>query len=243
MQRTEYGPVGPDLLWRLREEIDRLLPPETPPWVEPASNSRNRRWQPIAVGLALVIIGILSLGAAFLTDSGNPGVWTERAGEAIQAAVRVPQASPSPATSASPSQSPPQAATGALPPSGSPTQASAAPPASGSPTPSAPSARGKSPHPTASPQPSPTPEPSESPETSPTPEPSESPEPSPTPPPGASPQTPASPQTGESRERLLAPEQNEAPVLSPSFGQRPGGTRFYTLKGASFAPPGPKAKR
>lgn len=164
MQRTEYDPLGPDLAWRLRAEIDRLLPPDTPPWFQPTPRASNYRWQAITGGFALVILGALALSAVFVTGSTNPGVWTHRAGDATKSTVSEPEASPGPDTSASPSRDPALAPPGAQPLYSSPPPASSAPQASGTPAPSAQPKRGKSAGTTGTPEPGESPEQGEAPE-------------------------------------------------------------------------------
>ena len=76
MPKTDRDPLGPELGWRLRSELDRVQPRfSTPSYLNP---TRVRPWRLAPAALALALTGILGLTAYAATGSANPAVWTER---------------------------------------------------------------------------------------------------------------------------------------------------------------------
>lgn len=106
MPKTDDAWPGRELAPRLRAELDRVLPPNSPPRYLGA-RPRVAAWRLAPAMLAVAFAGMLALAAWAATGTPNPSVWTQR----VETVINPP--SPSPATSPSPPQS--QAAPPAAP--------------------------------------------------------------------------------------------------------------------------------
>lgn len=78
MPKTEADPLGFQLKWRLRAELDRVRPRYSPPrYLSPVRNS-VAVWRIAPAALATAIVGMLGLTAFAATGSPNPVVWTQQ---------------------------------------------------------------------------------------------------------------------------------------------------------------------
>jgi hypothetical protein len=75
--------LSPDLVQRLRAEIDGLVPPTIPAWhpADPRTSHLGR--QERIVGLALVMLGALGISAIVMTGSASPVDWIEYAAQKL----------------------------------------------------------------------------------------------------------------------------------------------------------------
>jgi hypothetical protein len=160
MPNTDHDGLGPGFEGRLKDALDRITPPSSPPRYQSASLSGARTWRLAPVALAVGATCLLALTATAATGSPNPTVWTQRAASTLTSIGHHSEASHSPGSETTPEAGERSAEPGQATPE--PEQGGAAP------TPS---------H-DAEHEASPKPEPSEAPVRSPSPEPSESPSPS-----------------------------------------------------------------
>lgn len=152
MPNTERDGLGPGFESGLKDALDRITPPASPPRYLSATMGGARPWR-LAPMVAIGATCLLALTATVATGSASPVVWTQRAASTLQSIAHQPVSTPSPApeTTAEPSGESPEPVRG-----------------------------GTAPTPSHEPEheSSPRPEPSEAPENSPSPRPSESPSPS-----------------------------------------------------------------
>lgn len=113
MPRTDQDPLGEGFKWRLRAELNRVVPRyPSPRYLSPAARHRLGPRRIAPVGLSAGVIGIVALTAYAATGSPNPVVWTERIVTTVQPNATTEGGS-SPAPSPAPSQhavAPPPAA-------------------------------------------------------------------------------------------------------------------------------------
>ncbi len=113
MSSTDQDPLGEGFKWRLRAELNRVVPRYSwPRYTSAAARHRLATWRIAPVGLTAGVIGIAALTAYAATGSPNPVVWTERIVTTVQPNGTT-EAGPSPAPSPSPSEhevAPPPAA-------------------------------------------------------------------------------------------------------------------------------------
>jgi cell division septation protein DedD len=115
MPRTDQDPIGEGFKWRLRAELNRVVPRySSPRYASPTARHLLGAWRIAPVGLSAGVVGILALTAYAATGSPNPVVWTERIVTTVQPNVTT-EASPSPAPSPPPSE-PAEAPPAAAPP-------------------------------------------------------------------------------------------------------------------------------
>jgi hypothetical protein len=99
MSRTDRDPLGEGFTWRLRAELNRVVPRYSfPRYGSPAARHLPGTWRIAPVGLSAGVIGIVALTAYAATGSPNPVVWTERIVTTVQPNVTT-EPGPSPAPS------------------------------------------------------------------------------------------------------------------------------------------------
>ena len=100
MPNIDPGGLDSRLKARLRAELDRIRPPDTPPrYLSSGWSFRTWRLAPVALGVAFT--GILALSAVAATGSPNPVVWSQR----VQTVINPPSPSPTNEESPAPAQS------------------------------------------------------------------------------------------------------------------------------------------
>jgi len=95
MPNTEPEGLGPGLERRLKDALDRVTPPSSPPRYLSAS-AGGRSWRMAPAALAIGATCLLALTAVAATGSPSPVVWTQRAASTIEGIGHRPSTSPSP---------------------------------------------------------------------------------------------------------------------------------------------------
>ncbi len=96
MPNSDREQLGPGVERRLKDALDPITPPSSPPRYLLASRGGASAWRVAPVMLAVGAICLLALTATAATGSSNPAVWTQRAASTLQSIGHQPEVSPSP---------------------------------------------------------------------------------------------------------------------------------------------------